>query len=196
MSALTSGCLSIPAACCPTLALSVLALTTSNRSKALSIPVAEKLSISWGSSLVSFKLASPRLPPTESAPGPAGLKSFFFLLGVVFLGGVLASSSARRRAASALRASCSWRFASLSAFLSFLEPSSHLDASRRSCRYPCLYTGRTMTLEATHTLFATAESFFFASFSAFLARPDSFFAFPPRGGMAIRSGGDEKVDLG
>lgn len=47
-----------------------------------------------------------------------------------------------------------------------------------------------------HTLSAIADSFFFASFSAFLARPDSFFAFPPRGGIVIREVGYEKIDFG
>jgi hypothetical protein len=42
---------------------------------------------------------------------------------------------------------------------------------------------------------ATA-SFFFASFSAFLARPDSFFAFAPRGGMAIKNAEDGEVGVG
>jgi len=47
-----------------------------------------------------------------------------------------------------------------------------------------------------HTLSTTTDSFFFASFSAFLARPDSFFAFPPRGGILIRVVWCGKIDFG
>ena len=46
------------------------------------------------------------------------------------------------------------------------------------------------------TFSAAADSFFFASFSAFLTRPDSFFAFFSRGGIVIREVGYGKIDFG
>lgn len=135
----TSGCLSISAAFEPTLALSILAVTTSRRSRALSRPVAENVS---GSSFgAASTLSSP--PPAAIAPGPAGLTFLaadppptFFVPAfgaAAFLAGAFASSSASSRAFSALRASSASRFASLSSLLGLpLPPSCHFSASLRS----------------------------------------------------------------
>ena len=141
----TSGCLSIPAACCPTLALSIFAVTTSSRSNALSIPVAAKTSGSGCfSSDVSLPLAwlessAANPPPAAIAPGPAGLGAFaadFFApaFGLFFgLELVDASSSAKSLAFSALRANSARLLSSLSSFaLLDLAPSCHLSASFRS----------------------------------------------------------------
>ena len=123
------------------LALSIFALTTSSRSMALSIPVAEYDSTSFGASSLGAALIAPRPPPAAIAPGPAGLMSFlagpaFFApaLGAAFaLDGALASSSASRRAFSALRASSALRFSSLSSFaFPALDPCDHFSASLRS----------------------------------------------------------------
>jgi hypothetical protein len=133
----TSGCCSIPAARWPTLALSILAVTTSKRSKALSIPVAEKVS---GSSAFEISVTlGPIPPPAAIAPGPAGfgaaLGVVFFApaFGAAFLVGADASSSARSRAFSAFLASSVLRFSSLSSlFLFAFPPSDHFSASLRS----------------------------------------------------------------
>ena len=142
----TSGCCSRPAARCPTLALSIFAVTTSRRSSALSIPVAAKDSGSSGGAdfSLSFSGAPPRPPPAAIAPGPAGLAAFgvaFFAapaFGAAFtLAGALVSSSASSRAFSALRASSARRFSSLSSpFLLPFDPCAHLSASLRSCASP------------------------------------------------------------
>ena len=133
----TSGCRSIPAACCPTLALSIFAVTTSNRSNALSIPVAAKLSTSFGSSALGSDGPSSSPPPAAIAPGPAGFGfGFFFVpaaLGLTAL--TAASSSARRRAFSAFRARSAFRFSSANSTLDFpplTSLSAHLSASLRS----------------------------------------------------------------
>lgn len=140
----TSGCLSKPAACCPTLALSFFAFTTSSRSSASSMPVAEYTS---GASAPSAPLESRRCtagadanpPPAASAPGPAGLASlvppatFFFVpaFGAAFaFGGAAAASSASSRSRSALRSSSSRRFSAFSSLaLDDLAPSAHSAAS-------------------------------------------------------------------
>lgn len=133
----TSGCLSRPAACEPTLALSIFAVTTSKRSIALSIPVAEYSSGALGGSSLPASAAA-RPPPAAIAPGPAGLTTFPFLAAPAFgaaltLAGCDASSSARRRAFSAFRASSARRLASLSSLpLAVFAPSCHLSASLRS----------------------------------------------------------------
>ena len=127
---LTSGCLSSSAAFDPTVALSIFAVTTSSRSIALSMPVAEYDSTSFGAESSLPTSTAPRPPPAAMAPGPAGLTSFFGVaffapaLGAAFtLGGALDSSSASRRAFSALRASSARRFSSLSSvFLADLPP--------------------------------------------------------------------------
>lgn len=134
----TSGCCSMPAARCPTLALSILAVTTSKRSKALSRPVAEK--VSGSSALGMSAVLGPRPPPAAIAPGPAGLGATlaaFFVpaFGAAFaFDGAEASSCASSRAFSAFRASSALRFSSLSScFLPpVFEPSCHLSASLRS----------------------------------------------------------------
>ena len=132
----TSGCCSIPAARCPTLALSILAVTTSSRSMAMSMPVAAYASGSSWCSLSDFWTgAAPSPPPAAIAPGPAGLgaAAFFFppALGAALgLEGAADSSSARRRAFSAFLASSALRFSSLSScFLPLLAPSCHFSAS-------------------------------------------------------------------
>lgn len=140
----TSGCLSMFAACDPTLALSIFAVTTPSKSIALSMPVAEYTSTSAGfPSSTSAGVLAPdaaRPPPAAIAPGPAGLTTFgaaFFAPafgGVFTLAGALASSSARMRAFSALRASSARRFSSLSSFgLAPFPPAAHFSASLRSC---------------------------------------------------------------
>lgn len=148
---LTSGCLSIPAACCPTLALSVLAVTISNKSKALSRPVAAKLSISSGASVpdgaddddgsaMAAEFASPNPPPAAIAPGPAGREedeAAFFLAPALGAGFFTAatedSSSARSRAFSALRAWSALRFSSAASRLeASLAPDFQSSASLRS----------------------------------------------------------------
>ena len=116
---LASGCCSIPAARWPTLALSILAVTTSSRSSALSMPVAandsgSSFGTSCGSSFAADSVLSTGIaanpPPAAMAPGPAGLglafAAPFFVpaLGEGFLTADDASSSARSRAFSALRA--------------------------------------------------------------------------------------------
>ena len=138
---LTSGCLSSSAAFDPTVALSIFAVTTSSRSIALSMPVAENDSGSFGAWTSAATLTAPNPPPAAIAPGPAGLTSFFGVaffaapaFGAAFtLAGALVSSSASSRAFSALRASSARRFSSLSSLdLDDLAPSCHLDASLRS----------------------------------------------------------------
>ena len=175
------------------LALSILAVTVSRRSMALSIPVAEKLS---GSSLWPSAISGtldPRPPPAAMAPGPAGLggtlAAAFFAPAfgaAAFLAGAELSSSARSRAFSAFRASSALRFSSLSSpFLLDFAPSAHLSASRRSYmqRHSAEHRLRLYPMHARRTLSAAAASCFLASFSAFFARPDSFFAFPPLGAI-------------
>lgn len=122
------------------LALSILAVTTSKRSSALSRPVAEKVS---GSSACPISVTlGPRPPPAAIAPGPAGLGAALgaafapaFLppaLGAAFaFDGADASSSASRRAFSAFRASSALRLSSLSSLLLLapFEPSCHFSAS-------------------------------------------------------------------
>ena len=139
----TSGCFSMPAAWFPMLALSTFAVTTSSKSMALSIPVAAKLSTSLGASLSLLGLSTGDLGAPESspsaamAPGPAGLdRDFFaFAFGAAFFTCTDASSSARSRAFSNLRARSAWRFSSFSSLLlADLEPSAHLSASVRSFR--------------------------------------------------------------
>lgn len=131
------------AACEPTLALSIFAVTTSSRSSALSMPVAVNDSTSPGlpsSTAAGGVLTPPSPPPAAIAPGPAGFATLggaFFapaLGGAFTFAGALDSSSARRRAFSALRASSARRFSSLSSFalLASFDPLDHLSASLRS----------------------------------------------------------------
>ena len=120
------------------LALSIFAFTTSSKSSALSMPVAENDSTSFGAPSSLGALTAPKPPPAAIAPGPAGFTSFF--AGTAFfvpafgaalaLVGAEASSSARSRAFSALRASSARRRASLSSDLfDDLAPWDHLSAS-------------------------------------------------------------------
>jgi len=110
------------------LALSIFAVTTSSRSRALSMPVAAKLSTgsSWLGAPLDWLPSASRLPPAAMAPGPAGFAfaaAAFFVpaFGAIFLAGVCtASSSASSRAFSALRASSARRFSSLSSLLALL----------------------------------------------------------------------------
>lgn len=134
----TSGCFSMVAAWLPILALSILAVTTSNRSSALSIPVAAKLSTSSVAPpfLLELSVETEGAPPAAMAPGPAGFalapaEDFFPpAFGEAFFVLRDASSSANRRAFSALRASSALRFSSRSSLpLVALAPSSHLAAS-------------------------------------------------------------------
>jgi hypothetical protein len=131
--------------------------------------------------------ASLEPPPAAIAPGPAGLTSFFFLgAGLAFAGA--ASSSASSRAFSALRASSARRLASFSSLALFpLAPSSHFSASFFACQYRLMDLAHKISavlMESDgRTLSAAVASCFFASFSAFLARPLSFFAFPPLGAI-------------
>lgn len=199
----TSGCCSRPAARDPTLALSIFAVTTSKRSKALSRPVAANTSGSSGRPM--SVVLGPRPPPAAIAPGPAGfgavLAAAFFApaFGAALgLDGAEASSSARSRAFSALRASSALRFSSLSsaAFLP-LAPSAHLSASLRSYsnnRAVVSTCGACHPCSAGRTRSAAAASCFLDSFSAFFARPDSFFAFPPFGAMSKLSNGCVEVE--
>jgi len=115
----TSGCCSIFDACAPTLALSILAVTTSSKSSALSIPDAAKLSTSFGCPSFEFESSNEsRPPPADIAPGPADLEFGAFFLGLV-RGFIDDSSSARSRAFSAFRARSALRFASAASFLAF-----------------------------------------------------------------------------
>lgn len=177
----------------PMLALSILAFTTSRRSIALSMPVAEYDSGSFGASTSAATLTVPNPPPAAIAPGPAGLTSFFGVaffaapaFGAAFtLAGALVSSSASSRAFSALRASSARRFSSLSScFLLAFDPWAHLSASLRSCVGICQVRSR-RERGRLRTFSASAALAFLASFSAFLALPDSFFAFPPLGAMIV-----------
>jgi hypothetical protein len=145
----TSGCLSNPAACEPTLALSIFAVITSKRSNALSMPVAVKLSGSSGGALAlgsvgpSSAATAARPPPAAIAPGPAGFgvgAAAFFLRSAGGLGFALfaTSSSASRRAFSALRAKSALRFSSAASALDFpplTSLSAHFSASLRSYGY-------------------------------------------------------------
>ena len=94
---------------------------------------------------------------------------------------------------SALRASSALRFSSLSSFALLLPfaPWDHFSASLRSCvpvsrsdQPRVLRRVRTGVRGRLRTRSASAAEAFLASFSAFLALPDSFFAFPPLGGMS------------
>lgn len=107
------------------------------------MPVAAKLSTSWGASPLLLGLSaadaaravSESSPPAAMAPGPAGLGLAFLVLafGAAFFARRAASSSASSRAFSALRASSALRFSSLSSLLLLaLAPSAHLSASVRS----------------------------------------------------------------
>jgi len=134
----TSGCFSMVAAWLPILALSILAVTTSNRSSALSIPVAAKLSTSSVAPpfLLELSAGTEGSPSAAMAPGPAGFvlapaEDFFApAFGEAFFAWIDASSSASLRAFSALRASSALRFSSRSSLpLVALAPSAHLAAS-------------------------------------------------------------------
>ena len=156
----------------------------------MSIPVAENVS---GSSAFGMSVTlGPRPPPAAIAPGPAGfgaaLGAAFFApaFGAAFLLGAEASSSASSRAFSAFLASSALRFSSLSScFLFDLDPSVHFSASLRSYdRHNFNVPWHREIPQSLRTLSAAAASCFLASFSAFFARPDSFFAFPPFGAMS------------
>lgn len=118
------------------LALSILAVTVSRRSSALSRPVAENDS---GSSGGAPALLDSRSPPAAIAPGPAGfgvLEAAFLppaFGAALTLAGADVSSSASSLAFSALRASSALRLSSFSSFfLLAFAPSSHFEASERS----------------------------------------------------------------
>ena len=127
------------AAWLPMLALSIFAVTTSNRSSALSTPVAAKLSTSSTVSpfLLGLSVETEGASPAAMAPGPAGfaLVEAFFVpaFGEAFFVGTDASSSASNRAFSALRRISALRFSSRSSLpLVGFAPSVHLAASVRS----------------------------------------------------------------
>ena len=160
------------------------------------MPVAVKLSTS-SALLPGFSAAATFgsescSPPAAMAPGPAGL-GFPPFLGLAFDAAfftrrVAASSSASRRAFSALRSRSALRFSSLSCLpLTDLAPSAHLSASLRSLvEWDVLSRGRRSRVGRVYcTLAAAASACLFASFSAFLARPLSFFAFPPFGAIIV-----------
>lgn len=151
---LRSGCLSMAPAAAPLLALSLFSLTSDMASSASSRLLAEKDAMAE---------SMPVAPPDLSADFLGA--PFPLLADLAGAVGVEASSSASsRRFSSALRAAS----AALSAFFSAAvlprppAGSSHRAASAASAR-------------------AAASTAFLSSLAAFLARPDSFFAFPPPG---------------